>query len=60
MIETQEHKPLAYLEVQESSLLVSEPDEVARLQRRYAMIRTQAREPEESAALIEELANDHD
>ncbi|MCZ4121373.1 helix-turn-helix domain-containing protein [Streptomyces sp. H39-S7] len=58
LVETPEHKHLAYLEAQERSLLVSDPDEVARYSQRYAMIRTQALGIEESAALITQLAGE--
>ncbi|MDF9813162.1 helix-turn-helix transcriptional regulator [Streptomyces sp. SPB162] len=58
LIETPEHKHLAYLEMQERSLLIADPDEVARYSQRYAMIRTQALGIEESAALIKQLAGE--
>lgn len=58
LIETPDHKPLVYLEAQARSLLISEPDEVARYSQRYAMIRTQALGIEESAALIKQLAGE--
>ncbi|MEU7056181.1 helix-turn-helix transcriptional regulator [Streptomyces sp. NPDC046197] len=58
VIETPEEVTLAYLEGQGNSHLVSKPDEVGVLSRRYAMIRTQALDPEESVRLIEQLAGE--
>lgn len=58
VIETPEHKHLAYLEVQGNSHLLADSGEVARFAQRYAMIRTQALGLEESVALIEELASE--
>ncbi|WP_405672036.1 Scr1 family TA system antitoxin-like transcriptional regulator [Streptomyces sp. NBC_01530] len=48
----------AYLEGQGNSHLVSDPNEVGMLARRYAMIRTQALNSEESARLIKQLAGE--
>ncbi|MCM2419308.1 helix-turn-helix transcriptional regulator [Streptomyces sp. RKAG293] len=56
LIETPERKQLAYLEVQGTSHLLSDVNDVAQLFQRYAMIRTQALGLEESVALIKELA----
>ncbi|MFL5996776.1 MAG: Scr1 family TA system antitoxin-like transcriptional regulator [Streptomyces sp.] len=58
VIETPEEVTLVYLEGQGNSHLVSKPDEVGVLARRYAMIRTQALNPEESVSLIEQLAGE--
>lgn len=58
VIETPEEVTLVYLEGQGNSHLVSKPDEVGVLARRYAMIRTQALSPEESVTLIEQLAGE--
>ncbi|MCX5596635.1 helix-turn-helix domain-containing protein [Streptomyces phaeochromogenes] len=58
VIETPEEVTLVYLEGQGNSHLVSKPDEVGVLARRYAMIRTQALNPEESVILIEQLAGE--
>lgn len=58
VIETPEHEHLVYLEAQEHSVLVSDPDEVARYAQRYAMIRTQALGLDESVSLIKQLAGE--
>ncbi|MFC9220491.1 Scr1 family TA system antitoxin-like transcriptional regulator [Streptomyces hygroscopicus] len=55
LLETPEETPLIYLEGQGKSILVSKPDEVGVLARRYAMIRSQALGPEESVVFIEQL-----
>ncbi|MGV9855431.1 helix-turn-helix domain-containing protein, partial [Streptomyces sp. NPDC003442] len=55
LVETPEETPLVYLEGQGKSNLVSKPDEVGVLARRYAMIRSQALGPEESVVFIEQL-----
>lgn len=58
VIETPEEVTLVYLEGQGNSHLVSKPDEVGVLSRRYAVIRTQALDPEGSVRLIEQLAGE--
>ncbi|MFJ4831643.1 Scr1 family TA system antitoxin-like transcriptional regulator [Streptomyces sp. NPDC088747] len=58
VIETPEQTTLVYMEVQGQSTLVSRPEDVGILTRRYAMIRSQALRPEESVALIEQLAGE--
>lgn len=58
VIETPENVTLVYLEGQGNSHLVSDPNEVGMLARRYAMIRTQALNSEESARLIKQLAGE--
>lgn len=58
VIDTPENTTLVYMEGNGNSTLVSKPDEVGVLARRYAMIRSQALQPEESAALIEQLAGE--
>lgn len=58
LVETKEHRRLAYLEVEEVSHLVSKPAEVAQLSHRYAKIRAQALSPDDSLSLIERLAGD--
>ncbi|MGR3932815.1 helix-turn-helix domain-containing protein [Streptomyces sp. BRA346] len=55
LIETPDEATLVYLEGQGKSMLVSKPDEVGVLARRYAMIRSQALGPEESVRFIEQL-----
>ncbi|MEU0843205.1 Scr1 family TA system antitoxin-like transcriptional regulator [Streptomyces sp. NPDC005962] len=52
---TPDDATLAYLEGQGKSMLLSKPDEVGVLARRYAMIRSQALGPEESVHFIEQL-----
>ncbi|MFI6334659.1 Scr1 family TA system antitoxin-like transcriptional regulator [Streptomyces sp. NPDC050535] len=58
VIETPEDTTLVYMEVEGQSTLVSRPDEVGILARRYAMIGRQALRPEESLSLIEQLAGE--
>jgi hypothetical protein len=58
VIETPEEVTLVYLEGQGNSHLVSKPTDVGLLSRRYAMIRTQALDPEESVRLIKQLAGE--
>ncbi|MFE2443574.1 helix-turn-helix domain-containing protein [Streptomyces melanosporofaciens] len=55
VIETPEDTSLVYTESHGESILVSKPDKVAALTRRYAMIRTQALRPDESVCFIEQL-----
>lgn len=55
LIETQDETPVAYLESNGKSILVSKPDEVGVMARRYAMIRSQALGPDESVLFIEQL-----
>jgi transcriptional regulator with XRE-family HTH domain len=55
LIETPDEATLVYLEGQGKSMLVSKPDEVGVLARRYAMIRSQALGPDESVRFIEQL-----
>ena len=58
VLETPEQTTLVYMEGNGHSTLVSKPDEVGVLARRYAMISRQALRPEESVALIEQLAGE--
>jgi hypothetical protein len=58
LVETPEQTTLAYMEGNGHSTLVSRPNEVGVLARRYAMIRSQALRPEETAVLIEQLAGE--
>ena len=55
LIETAEQTSMAYMESNGKSMLLSKPDEVGHLARRYAMIRSQALSPEESMGFIEQL-----
>lgn len=56
LLETDDRRRLAYLEVHTRNFLVSEPDHLGRLFARYGIVRTQALNPEESRKLIEQTA----
>lgn len=58
LVETKDHHHVAYLEIEDESVLVSDPEKVSRLSHRYAKIRTQALSPDESLRLIEQLAKE--
>ncbi|URM90484.1 helix-turn-helix transcriptional regulator [Streptomyces sp. MRC013] len=58
VLETQEHEHLVYLEIQDESLLVSDPAKVSTCMQRYARIRGQALTARESLGLIERLAGE--
>ncbi|GAA2962873.1 helix-turn-helix transcriptional regulator [Streptomyces flavovirens] len=55
LLETPEHQRLAYTETQRGSQLISAPDDVSILERKYAMLRTQALNTEESKGLLDRL-----
>lgn len=55
LLETPDHQHLAYAETQRGSQFVSAPDEVSILARKYAMLRTQALNPEETKGLLDRL-----
>ncbi|NSC21991.1 helix-turn-helix transcriptional regulator [Streptomyces albus subsp. chlorinus] len=55
LLETPDHEHLAYVETQRGSMLVSEANEVSILARKYAMLRTQALNSEESRSLLDRL-----
>ncbi|MCX4670678.1 helix-turn-helix transcriptional regulator [Streptomyces sp. NBC_01381] len=55
LLETPEHQRLAYTETQRGSQLVADPDEVAILTHKYAMLRTQALNPEHTTGLLDQL-----
>lgn len=55
LIETPDHQHLAYIESQRGSQWVADPDEVSRLARKYAMLRTQALTTERSLGLLDRL-----
>ncbi|MFH8991149.1 Scr1 family TA system antitoxin-like transcriptional regulator [Streptomyces sp. NPDC017940] len=55
LIETPEHQRLGYTEAQRGSQLIAAPDDVSILERKYAMLRTQALNPEETRALLDRL-----
>ncbi|MER5298653.1 helix-turn-helix domain-containing protein [Streptomyces lasiicapitis] len=55
LIETPDHQRLGYTEAQRGSQVIAEPDEVSILERKYAMLRTQALNHEETRALLDRL-----
>ncbi|MET9220801.1 helix-turn-helix transcriptional regulator [Streptomyces sp. NPDC003300] len=55
LIETPHHEHLAYAETQRGSQLVHDPNEVSILARKYAMLRTQALNSEETKGLLDRL-----
>ncbi|MEU2771869.1 helix-turn-helix transcriptional regulator [Streptomyces sp. NPDC007162] len=55
LLETPDHQHLAYAESQRGSQWVSDPDEVSRLARKYAMLRTQALTTQDSMGLLDRL-----
>lgn len=58
LLVTEDHDHVIYLEIEDQSILVSEPPEVAQLAHRYAKIRSQALSPDDSLSLIERLAGE--
>lgn len=58
LVKTKDHYDVVHLEVQDESLLVSDPTKVALLAHRYAKIRTQALSPDDSLSLIQKLAGE--
>ncbi|MFC4954779.1 helix-turn-helix transcriptional regulator [Streptomyces mauvecolor] len=55
LLETPDHQHLAYVESQRGSHLVSDPNEVSLLGQKYAMLRTQALNSEETRGLLDRL-----
>ncbi|KUN26657.1 DNA-binding protein [Streptomyces antibioticus] len=55
LLETPDHQHLAYIEGQRGSQWVSDADEVSRLARKYAMLRTQALTTHDSKGLLDRL-----
>jgi transcriptional regulator with XRE-family HTH domain len=55
VIETQDHQRVAYTEGQRQGRLIADPDEVSVLERKYAMLRTQALNPLETKGLLDRL-----
>ncbi|WKX70787.1 helix-turn-helix transcriptional regulator [Streptomyces sp. XD-27] len=55
LLETPEHRTMGYVAGQRGSFFVSEPEDVSVLSHRYGTIRSQALDPEASAALIERI-----
>lgn len=58
LLETSNYQHIAYIESQRGSLVVSDLDEVSILAQRYAMLRTQALNPEETRDLLKRLLGD--
>ncbi|GAB2859194.1 helix-turn-helix transcriptional regulator [Streptomyces deserti] len=55
LLETPEHQRLGYSETQRGSTLIASPDEVAILTQKYAMLRTQALNAEDTRDLLDRL-----
>lgn len=55
LLETPEHQRLAYMETQRGSQLISDQDEVGILTQKYAMLRTQALNVEDTRDLLDRL-----
>lgn len=55
LLETPDHQHLGYTETQRGSQIVSDPNEVSILAQKYAMLRMQALNAEESKALLDRL-----
>ncbi|MFC8128061.1 Scr1 family TA system antitoxin-like transcriptional regulator [Streptomyces sp. NPDC057302] len=55
LIETPDHQRLGYTEAQRGSQLITNPDEVSILERKCAMLRTQALNPHETRGLLDRL-----
>nr|WP_308122006.1 Scr1 family TA system antitoxin-like transcriptional regulator [Streptomyces sp. TRM70350] len=55
LLETPEHQRLAYSETQRGSTLIANPDEVGILTQKYAMLRTQALNAEDTRDLLDRL-----
>ncbi|MFI6208500.1 helix-turn-helix domain-containing protein [Streptomyces sp. NPDC051041] len=55
LLETPEHQRLAYMENQRGSQLIADPDEVAILTQKCAMLRSQALTPEDTRDLLDRL-----
>ncbi|NEB78616.1 helix-turn-helix domain-containing protein [Streptomyces sp. SID14478] len=55
LLETPDHQHLAYTETQRGSQWVADRDEVSILERKYAMLRSQALSPQDSMGLLERL-----
>lgn len=55
LVETSDHQRVAYVEGQLNGRLIADPDEVSVLERKYAMLRTQALNPQETKSLLDRL-----
>ncbi|MEB8344032.1 helix-turn-helix domain-containing protein [Streptomyces endophyticus] len=58
LVETREHRHVVYMEIEDESILVSNPAKASQLAHRYAKIRSQALSPDDSLRLIERLAGE--
>ncbi|MFE4592822.1 helix-turn-helix domain-containing protein [Streptomyces laurentii] len=58
LVETAEHTQVTYMEIQDESVLVTDPAKVSTYAQRYAKIRSQALSAHESLAFIERLAGE--
>ena len=58
LVETPDYQRIAYSETQRGSQLVSNPDEVSILTQKYAMLRAQALNPEETLRLLNRLVGE--
>ncbi|MGW7204807.1 helix-turn-helix domain-containing protein [Streptomyces sp. NPDC054837] len=58
LVETADHQRVGYVEGQLHGRLIADPDEVSVLERKYAMLRTQALNPQESMGLLDRLLGD--
>ncbi|MFI6862376.1 Scr1 family TA system antitoxin-like transcriptional regulator [Streptomyces sp. NPDC050421] len=55
LLETPDYQRIAYTETQRGSQLISDPDEISILSQKYAMLRTQALNTEETKGLLDRL-----
>jgi len=55
LLETPDHQRVAYTEAPRGSQIIADPDEVSYLERRYAMLRAQALNPQETKSLLDRL-----
>ena len=53
LIETPDHQRVAYVEGQRNGRMIADPDEVSLLERKYAMLRTQALNSQETLGLLD-------
>ncbi|MEU5040335.1 helix-turn-helix domain-containing protein [Streptomyces griseorubiginosus] len=58
VIETVDHQRIVYTEAPRRGWLIADPDEVSFLERRYAMLRTQALNAHETKGLLDRLLGD--
>ncbi|MYW05310.1 helix-turn-helix transcriptional regulator [Streptomyces sp. SID3343] len=58
LVETIDHRRVTYIESQDESMVISDPDRVSRHELRYGKLRSQALNVSESARLIERVAGE--